>query len=104
MERKKVEKSEKAERAERAERTERNQQDRERRQVKFQIAKGTSIDYKQFNVIQKYVSGRGKIFSRRVTGVSAKQQREIVRAIKKARFLGVLSGSAYAPHTQGSRA
>lgn len=61
-----------------------------RRTAKFHLAKGTKIDYKDMNLLQKYVSDRGKILSRRFTGVSAKEQRAIVREIKKARFLGLL--------------
>ena len=50
------------------------------------------IDYKNLNLVQKYVTDRGKIVSRRMSGVSAKQQRELVLAINRARFLGLLSG------------
>jgi len=49
------------------------------------------VDYKDINLLQKYITDRGKILSRRVTGVSAKEQRDLVRAIKKARFLGLLT-------------
>ena len=65
---------------------------RERRKpsAKFHLAKGTVIDYKEIALLQKYVSDRGKILSRRFTGMTAKNQRELTRAIKKARFLGLL--------------
>ena len=39
---------------------------------------------------QRYVSERGKIVPSRITAVSAKKQRELARAIKRARFLGLL--------------
>ncbi len=59
--------------------------------TKFLLPKGTKVDYKDMNLLQKYISDRGKILSRRFTGVSAKEQRDLVRAIKKARFLGLLT-------------
>ena len=61
-----------------------------RRPVKFQLPKETIIDYKEIALLQKFTTDRGKILSRRFTGVSAKNQREIVKAIKQARFLGLL--------------
>lgn len=62
-----------------------------RRPTKFHLPKGTKVDYKDMNLLQKYVSDRGKILSRRFTGVTAKEQRDLVRAINKARFLGLLT-------------
>ena len=61
-----------------------------KRLAKFSLPKGTKIDYKEVNLLQKYVTERGKILSRRVTGVSAKEQREIARAIRQARYLGLI--------------
>ncbi|MFH1360006.1 MAG: 30S ribosomal protein S18 [Candidatus Omnitrophota bacterium] len=58
---------------------------------KFKIAKDTKIDYKDFNLLRKYVTDRGKILSRRISGVTAKQQRAICRELKKSRFLGLIS-------------
>ena len=63
---------------------------RGRRQARFQLAKGAKVDYKDIALVSKFVSDRGKILSRRMTGVSAKEQRIIVREVKKARFLGLL--------------
>jgi small subunit ribosomal protein S18 len=41
-------------------------------------------------LLQRYVSERGKIVPSRITAVSAKKQRELSRAIKRARYLGLL--------------
>ncbi|TDD06285.1 30S ribosomal protein S18 [Nonomuraea deserti] len=49
-----------------------------------------SIDYKDTNLLRKFVSDRGKIRSRRVTGVTVQQQRKIARAIKNAREMALL--------------
>jgi small subunit ribosomal protein S18 len=48
------------------------------------------IDYKDVRLLQRYISERGKIVPSRITAVSAKKQRELARAIKRARFLGLL--------------
>ena len=48
------------------------------------------IDYKDVRLLQRYVSERGKIVPSRITAVSAKKQRELAQAIKRARFLGLL--------------
>lgn len=48
------------------------------------------IDYKDTRLLQRYISERGKIVPSRITAVSAKKQRELARAIKRARFLGLL--------------
>ena len=48
------------------------------------------IDYKDVKLLQRYVSERGKIVPSRITAVSAKKQRELSQAIKRARFLGLL--------------
>ena len=48
------------------------------------------IDYKDVRLLQRYISERGKIVPSRITAVSAKKQRELAQAIKRARFLGLL--------------
>ena len=48
------------------------------------------IDYKDVRLLQRYVSERGKIVPSRITAVSAKKQRELAKAIKRARFLALL--------------
>jgi small subunit ribosomal protein S18 len=53
-------------------------------------AKITYIDYKDTDLLRKFISDRGKIRSRRVTRVSAQQQRLLARAIKNAREMALL--------------
>ena len=48
------------------------------------------IDYKDIKLLQRYMSERGKIVPSRITAVSAKKQRELARAIKRARVLALL--------------
>jgi small subunit ribosomal protein S18 len=55
------------------------------------IAAGiTYIDYKNTDLLRKFISDRGKIRSRRVTHVTAQQQRQIAAAIKNAREMALL--------------
>ncbi len=48
------------------------------------------VDYKDTNLLRKFISDRGKIRARRVTGVSVQQQREIAKAVKNAREMALL--------------
>ena len=48
------------------------------------------IDYKDSNALRKYISERGKILPRRITGTCAKHQRAITIAVKRARQIAVL--------------
>ena len=48
------------------------------------------VDYKDVALLRKFMSDRGKIRSRRVTGLTAKRQREVAVAIKNAREMGLL--------------
>ncbi|MFI2214024.1 30S ribosomal protein S18 [Streptomyces sp. NPDC020141] len=50
----------------------------------------TLIDYKDTDLLRRFVSDRGKIRSRRVTRVTARQQRRIAAAIKNAREMALL--------------
>ncbi|GGJ80010.1 30S ribosomal protein S18 2 [Streptomyces camponoticapitis] len=50
----------------------------------------TYIDYKNTDLLRKFISDRGKIRSRRVTRVTARQQRQIAAAIKNAREMALL--------------
>ena len=59
--------------------------------AKFQLPKDQVIDYKDLNLISKFVNDRGKMIPRRITGVTANQQRQISTAIKRARFLALLT-------------
>ena len=55
------------------------------------------IDYKNYNQLRRYVSDRGKIRARRVTGVTVQQQRQIAKAVKNAREVALL------PYTSTAR-
>ncbi|MFI9586548.1 30S ribosomal protein S18 [Streptomyces sp. NPDC052236] len=57
-------------------------------------AKITYIDYKDTDLLRRFISDRGKIRSRRVTRVSAQQQRKLARAIKNAREMALLPYSS----------
>ena len=48
------------------------------------------IDYKDTALLRKFISDRGKIRARRVTGISAQQQRQVARAVKNAREMALL--------------
>ncbi|MCZ0717568.1 30S ribosomal protein S18 [Aerococcus kribbianus] len=48
------------------------------------------IDYKDTDLLKRFVSEKGKILPRRVTGTTAKNQRPLTQAIKRARFMGLL--------------
>ena len=48
------------------------------------------VDYKDVNTIRNYITDRGKIIPRRITGTCARHQRQLTRAIKKARILALL--------------
>ena len=63
---------------------------RRRKSCPFTGANAPKIDYKDSKLLMRYVSERGKIVPSRITAVSAKKQRELARAIKRARFLGLL--------------
>ena len=56
----------------------------------FSGANAPKIDYKDVRLLQRYISERGKIVPSRITAVSAPKQRELARAIKRARFLALL--------------
>ena len=48
------------------------------------------VDYKDSKQLQKFLTDQGKIIPRRITGLTAKQHRELVQAIKRARQLAIL--------------
>ncbi|MEU4953334.1 30S ribosomal protein S18 [Streptomyces lavendulae] len=56
----------------------------------LEAAKVTHIDYKDTDLLRKFISDRGKIRSRRVTRVTARQQRRIAAAVKTAREMALL--------------
>jgi small subunit ribosomal protein S18 len=63
---------------------------RRRKSCPFSGDNAPKIDYKDTKLLLRFVSERGKIVPSRITAVSAKKQRELARAIKRARFLGLL--------------
>jgi small subunit ribosomal protein S18 len=54
------------------------------------IKPGEPIDYKDVDLLRKFVTERGKILPRRITGLTAKQQRDLTQAIKRARIMALL--------------
>ncbi|HHP7244717.1 MAG TPA: 30S ribosomal protein S18 [Elainellaceae cyanobacterium] len=48
------------------------------------------IDYKDVELLRRFVTERGKILPRRITGLTAKQQRHLTQSIKRARLLALL--------------
>ncbi len=63
---------------------------RRRKTCPFSGENAPKIDYKDVKLLQKYVSERGKIVPSRITAVSAKKQRELSKAIKRARNIALL--------------
>ena len=63
---------------------------RRRKTCPFSGDAAPKIDYKDVRTLGRYISERGKIVPSRITAVSAKKQRELAVAIKRARFLGLL--------------
>ncbi len=63
---------------------------RRRKKVCVFCGKDNEISYKDVNKLKRYISERGKILPRRITGNCAKHQRELTTAIKRARHLAIL--------------
>lgn len=63
---------------------------RRRKTCPFAGPKAPKIDYKDTRLLQRYTSERGKIVPSRITAVSAKSQRLLTKAIKRARFLSLM--------------
>jgi len=63
---------------------------RRRKTCPFSGDNAPKIDYKDVRTLQRYISERGKIVPSRITAVSTRKQRELARAIKRARYLGLL--------------
>ncbi len=56
----------------------------------FCAGKDKAISYKDINTLKKYISERGKILPRRITGTCARHQRALTSAIKRARHIALL--------------
>ncbi|MCK9543475.1 MAG: 30S ribosomal protein S18 [Novosphingobium sp.] len=63
---------------------------RRRKSCPFSGKNAPKIDYKDVRLLQGFMSERGKIVPSRITAVSAKKQRELSQAIKRARQIGLL--------------
>lgn len=53
-------------------------------------AEGVEVDYKDIAMLKNYITETGKIVPSRITGTSAKYQRQLATAVKRARFLSLL--------------
>ena len=56
----------------------------------FSDQAGDPIDYKDVDLLKKFITERGKILPRRLTGLTAKQQRDLTNAVKRARIVALL--------------
>ncbi len=63
---------------------------RKKRTCRFTAAKTIYIDYKDEKLLRKFITEQGKIIPKRITGTSAKYQRQLVTAIKRARHLALI--------------
>ena len=54
------------------------------------IKPGDPIDYKDVELLKKFITDRGKILPRRLTGLTAKQQRDLTISVKRARIIALL--------------
>lgn len=63
---------------------------RRRKRCPFTAAGIRDIDYKDVEKLKRFITDRGKILPRRVTGVSAHHQRQLTQAIKRARLVALL--------------
>ena len=54
------------------------------------IKPGDPIDYKDVELLKKFITERGKILPRRMTGLTSKQQRDLTLAVKRARIVALL--------------
>ena len=67
-----------------------NYKQQKRKVCNFCVDKVEVIDYKDTNKLRKYITEKGKILPSRQTGVCAKHQRALAKAIKRARVMGLL--------------
>ena len=80
--------------AERSDRPERRGRKGRKKVCSFCVDKIDTIDYKDVAKLRRFISERAKILPRRVTGTSARHQRELTVAIKRARHLALLPFSS----------
>ena len=53
------------------------------------------VDYRDIDILQKFINPHGRIIPRRKTGLSAKEQRNVARAIKRARYMALIPYVSY---------
>jgi small subunit ribosomal protein S18 len=63
---------------------------RRKKYCRFTAEGITEIDYKDLNLLKGYITETGKIVPSRITGTKAKYQRQLAKAIKRARYLALL--------------
>lgn len=63
---------------------------RRRKSCPFTGPKAPAIDWKDARMLSRFISERGKMMPSRITAVSQKKQRELARAIKRARFMALM--------------
>ncbi len=68
---------------------------RRRRVSRISAEKIDYIDYKDVKLLQSFIAENGKIMPRRLTGVTAQQQRKLVEAVKRARIIALLPFTRY---------
>ncbi len=68
-----------------------NNRKRRKKVCAFCQDKSTHIDYKDLNKLRRFISERGKILPRRITGTCAKHQRSLTVAIKRSRHIALLA-------------
>lgn len=66
---------------------------RRRRYCRFTAEGIAEVDYKDLNMLKSFITETGKIAPSRITGTSARYQRQLATAVKRARFLALLSYS-----------
>lgn len=67
-----------------------NRSSRRRKRCPFTAAGVKEIDYKDVETLTQFITERGKILPRRITGVSAYYQKKLAKAIKQARYIALL--------------
>ena len=70
---------------------------RRRKFCRFKAEGVTEIDYKDIEMLKQYVSETGKIVPSRITGTKARYQRQLAKAVKRARYLALI------PFTDGHK-
>ena len=63
---------------------------RKKRKKICHMCAGKPVDYKDVNIISKYINDAGKILPRRYTGTCANHQREVAKQVKLARYMGFI--------------